>query len=254
MPPGVVGGARLQRRGAVQNYYQPVRFSGPDGVRFALADGGVFQPNSEPQLHAGLLIGAVYRFKITGIPNEPGLELFPTVEIIDRTYPPPGQANRFPIPINIDRFDLQDASEGRMVTRVVYLEDPTTALPLPETLDTARSFDVSQQQDPLEVADQLGRPVAIIRIGSLTPPNEPSLLPRFFFGGPPWLLMTPARSAAVATPGEGAVTRTPHIPRTDDGTLEPQPMYRPSFGPQAPGPPQIASPYGPGYSTPTYQR
>ena len=47
-------------------------------------------------------------------------------------------------------------------------------------------FEVSEFQDPLAVADEYGRPVAIVRIGSLTPPSQESLLPEFFFGYPQW--------------------------------------------------------------------
>lgn len=191
LPPGFIGGARLQRRGAVQGYYQPVRLSGPEGVRLSLADGTTFPPTEAGALHAGLLIGAVYRIRITDIADSPGLEIYPSVEVIDRTYPPPGEALRFPIPINIDRLDLLDASQGRMVTRVIYLEDSEQALPLAETIDSARTLEISSREDPLKVADRLGRPVAIVRIGSLLPPAEPSLLPQFFFGSPPWLTMTP---------------------------------------------------------------
>lgn len=251
MPPGVVGAARLQRRGAVQGYYQPVRFSGPAGVRFAMAENGYFPPSEADTeadaLHCGLLIGAVYRFKITGIPQEPGSELFPTIEIIDRTYPPPGQAHRFPIPVNLELVDLTDALEGRMVTRVIYLEDPQTALPLAETPDTARSFNVMTQQDPLQVADQLGRPVAILRIGSMSPPAEPSLRPQFFFGGPPWLAMQPPRSEAMVPAGEGVAIRTPHIPRDDVPAVNHQSPTNPT---------SIARPYGYGPATmaPVYQR
>lgn len=237
MPPGVVGAARLQRRGAVQGYYQPVRFSGPEGLGFSMAQSGGFHPASDGALHCGLLIGAVYRFKITGISEEPGRELFPTIEVIDRTYPPAGQANRFPIPINLETIDLTDALEGRLVTRVIYLEDPQSALPIAESPDTARSFNVMTLQDPLQVADQLGRPVAILRIGSMSPPSEPSLLPQFFFGDPPWLAISTPRSEAMVPAGEGVTTRTPHIPRDDIDAADPRLAHPYGYG--NPNPPPV---------------
>lgn len=211
MPPGQVGQARLGRWGAVQNYPQPVRFSGPEGTRFSLPAGPGFPDAGETKLMAGLYLGQVYRFKITNIPGEPGAELFPTVEIIDRTFPPPGQALRFPIPLNLTRFDLADALAGKLVTRVIYLEDTATALPVPETIDTARGFDVDATQDPLQVADQLGRPVAIIRIGSLVPPTEISLMPQFLLGSPPWVpLVAPPETEPepAAATGEGQASHS----------------------------------------------
>ncbi len=185
MPPGTVGAARALGRGPVAGYFQPVAFSGPPGTRFALAQPGAFL-TPEPRLMAGLAIGTVYRFQISGIPRAEGAELYPTVEIIDRTYPPPGLATQYPIPINLDEQDLRAALDGQLVTRVVYLEDPQTALPVAETPTTARTMDIGEQEDALEAADRLGRPVAIVRIGSLTPPNHPALMSQFTFGYPSW--------------------------------------------------------------------
>ncbi|TWU26606.1 hypothetical protein Pla52o_04590 [Novipirellula galeiformis] len=186
MPAGVIGQARLSGRGPVQGYFQPVAFSGPQGVSFSMPQGNEFFGQEEATLQAGLLIGAVYRFRITGIPQAEGAELYPTVELIDRIYPPPGLATTFPIPINLDRDDLEAALEGRLVTRVIYLEDPSTALPIAETPKTSRAIELSEYQDALQVADEMGRPVAIVRIGSVAPPSAPALMPQFFFGYPAW--------------------------------------------------------------------
>jgi hypothetical protein len=166
-------------------YFQPVAFAGPDGVRFALPQSGSFVEPAQT-LQAGLLIGVVYRFQITGIPAAEGAELYPTIELIDRTYPPPGLATRYPIQISLDEDDLDSALAGQLVTRVVYLEDPQTATPMVQTPQTTRPLEISEHQDALEVADRLGRPVAIVRIGSMSPPRAPALLPQFFFGYPTW--------------------------------------------------------------------
>jgi hypothetical protein len=95
-------------------------------------------------------------------------------------------ASRYPIPINLDQEDLEAALQGQLVTRVIYLEDPQTAIPLVQPPTSSRAIEISEYQDPLEVADRFGRPVAIVRIGSLTPPTAPELLPSFFFGFPAW--------------------------------------------------------------------
>ncbi len=202
--PGAVGAARLQRWGAVMGHFQPVAFRGPGSTQFSLATDGVFQPPADKPLLAGLLIGAVYRFKITSIPGYEGEELYPTVEVIDRTYPPESLAARFPVPINLDLDDLEDALQGRLVTRVVYLEDPDNAVPLAETPESSRAIDVPGNEDPLAVADVLGKPVAIVRIGSLTPPSSETLLPQFFLGYPPWMPLYPAENAP-----DGTIARLP---------------------------------------------
>ena len=184
-PPGVVGQARLAGRGPVAGYLQPVAISGPQGSRYSLPIGGSLA-NSSETLTAGLLVGAVYRFQISRIPGAEGAELFPTIEVIDRTYPPPGLATRFPIQVRLDEDDFKAALSGQLVTRVIYLEDPQTATPMVQTPETNRPLEIAEYQDALEVADQLGRPVAIVRIGSVAPPSSPALLPGFFFGYPLW--------------------------------------------------------------------
>lgn len=187
MPAGVIAAAR-QSMGYQQPsvaYYQPVKFHGPAGVRFTLAQYGSFE-TGEADLMAGLMIGQVYRFRVTGIPFQAGAELYPTIEMVDRTYPPPGLATTYPIPINLDEDDIIAALEGRLVTRVIYLEDPQTATPLPEGPNGPTAIDVPDYQDPLQIADLRGRTVAILRIGSLAPPREEILQAQFFFGHPSW--------------------------------------------------------------------
>lgn len=201
-PPGMVGQARLKGRGPVIGYYQPVAITGPEGVHFSLPTGGGM---TEPcqRLEAGFLIGSVYRFQVTRIPGKLGVELFPTVEVIDRTYPPQHLVTRYPIEIQLDEEDFRIAMNGQMVTRVIYLEDPQTAVPEQQTANTNVPFEVSEFQDPLAVADEYGRPVAIVRIGTLAPPSQPLLLSEFFFGYPQWapfpnaVMTPPANSSEV---------------------------------------------------------
>ena len=95
------------------------------------------------------------------------MEVFPTIEVIDRLYAPPGQECRFAIPVESTEDDLKLAVDGKFVTRVIYLEDPRNALPARDRSAKAQNwFEVAPGQDPLAVADGLGRPVAILRMES----------------------------------------------------------------------------------------
>ena len=188
MPPGTIGQNRLARGGPVFGYYQPVRLESSTGISIAPAIDGQFAEPQPAPLLVGLLIGEVYRFRITRIPLHDGAEIYPTIEVIDRLYPPEGMANRFPIPIEITKEELELALEGKLVTRVIYVENPQNALPRAEG-PHQRYFEARASIDPLEVADQLGRPIAILRIGSRHPeaagPDH-----AFLFGSPPFLPLT----------------------------------------------------------------
>ena len=187
MPPGMIGSIQLQRQPNLRGYFQPIELTGPKGMRFALVSDGMFGDNFPQPVRAAVLVGAVYRFRAVGLPNEPGVELFPSVEVVDRTYPPAEREHRFPIPIELDSTDIEAALRGELVTRVIYLEDSTYAEPVSYAGGPQRVFDVKQNEDTLKTADAFGRPLAILRIGSRIPAVvEGPEAEHFLFGSPPW--------------------------------------------------------------------
>ena len=170
MPPGAIGSLRLHRGGPLSGYFQPVEIRAPEGARISLAkEGGYSQPQASRAL-AGMQIGSVYRLRVTDIPNLPGEEVYPTIELVDRLYPPPGLATQFPVPVQLTESELQMAAQGMFVTRVIYVEDPSQALPVAQAADDDQPWtEAAPGDDPLVVADQLGRPVAILRMGGRLP-------------------------------------------------------------------------------------
>jgi hypothetical protein len=176
LSPGAIGSAQLQRGGPLPGYFQPVEIKAPSGAEISLAAQGQFDDSQPAPLLVAMLIGPVYCLRVTRIPYHPGEELFPTIELIDRLYPPAGQQRRFPIVVELALEDLELALRGNYVTRVIYLEDPDQALPAAETGEQIR-YDAGAGEDPLQMADVLGRPVAILRLGGRLPladgDNEP---------------------------------------------------------------------------------
>jgi hypothetical protein len=216
MPPGAIGSRQLQRGGPLPGFFQPVMIKAPAGVLVSLAEGGGFPEVSPTPVTAGLLIGQVYRFRVMNIPNHAGLEVFPTIEVIDRLYAPPDQAQRFPIVVALTIEDLRYALQGKFVTRVIYLEDPQWAVPYKEPPEGQNWFEVGAGKDPLAIADELGRPVAILRMGARLPGEGgvPSL--DFLFGCPPVVKYAPADETpqgAEPTPAEAVQQASLRIPR-----------------------------------------
>jgi hypothetical protein len=184
IPPGAIGSQQLLRGGPIPGYFQPVELRGPEGSQIASAEAGAFTESTPLPRKYGMLIGAVYRFRITGIPQYEGLEVYPTVEVIDRIYPPVGLESKFPIDIELTQQELEMALDGKFVTRVIYLENPDIALPVAEDPEHQSFYEVAAHEHPLEVADRLGRPVAILRMGGRTPDESgPSM--KFLYGCPP---------------------------------------------------------------------
>ncbi|MEQ8209713.1 MAG: hypothetical protein RH917_07760 [Lacipirellulaceae bacterium] len=175
LPPGAIGRQRLARGGAVQGYCQPVEIRAPKGVRISPAVGSSSQEFVE-RLKVGLQIGPVYRFRVSGVkPSEgaqPGEEvaLFPTIELVDRLHPPRGKALKFPVPVDLTAEELELAATGKFVTRVIYVEDPHTAVPIQEKPERGtRWLEARPGEDLLLAAKAMGRPIAILRIGGRKP-------------------------------------------------------------------------------------
>lgn len=205
MPPGAIGRQRLLRGGPLSGYCQAVEIRAPQGARIAPPADMGFGADQPDKLLVGLQIGPVYRFRVTDIPDSPGVEVFPTVEMIDRTYPPAGQALKFPVPVELTREELLMAAEGKFITRVIYIEDPKLAIPIAEkTPSSTRWFDVEPGGDPLVTADGLGRPIAILRMGGRVPDAE-QVDPTFLYCSPPLVVYDPQMR-----PPAGGVILAPH--------------------------------------------
>jgi len=188
----------------IRGYFQPVMIRTPEDTSLAGVSKGQFTERFASPLQVGLLVGCDYRLRITDIPYHPGKELFPTLTLLARTYPPQGREFDYPIVINLTLEDLELALAGRYITRVIYLEDPNRALPVQTSDEEQLSHDI-QGGDPVVVAGTLGLPVAIVRIGGRIPPqnNNGTLSPEFAFGSPPWIRNRTTVPASIVQPIPG---------------------------------------------------
>ncbi len=209
MPPGVIGQRQLERGGPLPGYFQPVEVTGPKGSLVSVAADGGYSDPSGAKLLAGMLIGQVYRLKVSNIELHEGEEVFPTIEVIDRLYPPPGQAFRFPIPVELTREEVEMALDGRFVLRVIYIEEPRGALPFHDVAGKQRYLDIGVGEDAMETADRLGRPVAILRMGSRVP-VETETGGQFQYHSPPVQLFEKPADAPPRNDGVEQPLEAPH--------------------------------------------
>lgn len=177
MPPGFVGQQQLLRRPSMAGYIQPVQIQAPEGVRISLqVDGRFADPRPAPVL-CGMQLGYVYVMKVTNIPLREGVEIFPSVELVNRLYPPEGMQLHFPVPIELTTEEIDLAIDGRFVTRVIYLEDADNPLALRDDPRHQRFVEIGPGEDPLHAADRYGRPMAILRLGSRVPDDGNAGMP-----------------------------------------------------------------------------
>ncbi|MGE3821835.1 MAG: hypothetical protein AB7I30_20670 [Isosphaeraceae bacterium] len=158
---------------------QVVRFHAPEGVVVE-----VVQPNPEPAptgdghgaLTTGLRVGVPYRLKVSNVPERPGAEVYPVIEVVGHLHRPQNvDPGKFPIRVALSLEDLYDTIDrGRLVTQVIYLEDPALAIPIKMTKDEVPLTELSPSEDPLRVAAKLGRVMAIFKVGGRQPiPGDP---------------------------------------------------------------------------------
>jgi len=195
LAPGMIAAGQLQRGGPLAGYYQPVEIRGPEHSEVSVVADGQFVAPEAGRLETAMLIGPVYRLRVTGIPGREGEEVYPTIEVINRLYPPKGEELRFPIPIELTAEDLKLALDGKFITRVIYLEDPRAAYPQQEDPKNQFTYEATPKDDPLVVADHLGRPMAIVRIGGRVPTDTANPDDEFLYHSPPLLRFTRTTTA-----------------------------------------------------------
>lgn len=169
MIPGQASQIRALASPSKAGQTQPVKLIAPDGVELSVVSNGSFLATAQPNHTVGMQLGSLYRFRITGVDVATRFELYPSVELLDLLRPPAGLVNDFPVPVVITAADVRQAAAGRLVTKVIYLEDPEVALPRGGDKNEQPWFDVSAAEDPVRTAEGLGRPMAILRIGSRVP-------------------------------------------------------------------------------------
>jgi uncharacterized repeat protein (TIGR01451 family) len=156
---------------------QIVRFQGMPGLAvevLAPAPEPVPQGDGGGIRTVGLKRGVGYRLRVTGIPERPGAELFPVIEVVGHLHRPADiEPAKYPIRVVFNQDDLDDAVDhGRLVTKVIYLEDPEQAIPFKLPKDQVPVLTLNPTEPPLRVASALGRPVAIVRMGGRRPTGE----------------------------------------------------------------------------------
>jgi hypothetical protein len=191
MPPGAAAYWTPFQGKATPCWFQPVRIELPAGGNVTFYN---FSPSAPVPLaapaQAGLLVGHVYRLRISDMPELPGVELYPSIEVLDRVHPPPGLESEFPVPVPFTTDEIEQALAGGLVTKVIYLEQPQVAVPRQSDGLMLPVQTLSPSVNLLGVADQLGRPLLIVRLGGRVPDAHNSD-PTFWGTNAPVQVVTP---------------------------------------------------------------
>ena len=146
------------------------RVLAPAGVKVTVLPGSPAATTLATPTVVGFRPGYVYRLALTDLPGHPGRALYPVLEVRGSLVPRPGMRYmEFPAPVYVTQDDIDKALAGGLVTKVVYLEDPTKAVPIESRPDLPLEFGEATVEDALTAAVDNGRLVAVLRFGDRVP-------------------------------------------------------------------------------------
>jgi len=147
-----------------------IAFLGVEGGEVSWDSGGQGVFDSAPLVMPGrqnFPQGAIYRLKLTNLPDREGVELYPTLEVAPVTPRTDAFLAHAPIPIQYTDEDLDQVLSGNFVTKVIYLPDPEFQELALSGVMTLVSTRLDPGVDPIAEADRRGSIMAILRIGNL---------------------------------------------------------------------------------------
>ena len=196
-----------------------VKLIPPAGTRTTLLPGTPVARIYTDAVTVGFRHGYVYRVQLDGLPNRPGEVLFPEIEVRGSLIPRNGMnVFDYPAALVFTAADVEKASTGSLVTKVVYLEDPMNAVPLRTTPDRPYEETLATAEDAVQAAIDHGRPVMIVRLGNRKPNAES--------------LARVAVPGTVLLPGEPALPLPASPPYLGWFGV---PLFDPILGPKSPG-------------------
>jgi hypothetical protein len=185
-PPGAVAAVGALTGGAGNRFPSQrtsVRFLSPAGMKVSWytpsADGraGFNTVQVETPGRYNFVQAAIYRLKLSNIANRPGLELYPTLEVLPTTCKTESFLAHSAVPITFTDEDFEQVAAGNFLVKVIYLPDPQFQDVATTAPDEVVSSRLEPGADPIAEAKRRGSILVIVRLGNidLEAPNTPSM-------------------------------------------------------------------------------
>lgn len=184
-PPGAVAAV-----GALSSSVSPfpvqrteVRFVGPAGMRISWYaprnDGrpGFSSQYLEAPARYNFAQAAIYRLKLSDIPNRPGVDLYPTLEVVPAKAKTCTFLAHSAVPVTFTEDDFEQVAAGNFLIKVIYLPNPEFQDVAATNIDELVSSRLDPGVDPIAEAQRRGSILLVIRLGNidLEAPNTPSM-------------------------------------------------------------------------------
>jgi hypothetical protein len=121
--------------------------------------------------------GAVYRLKLNNIEGHPGLELYPTLEVVPATRDTETYLAHHPVSVSFTDLDFHQVRAGKSVLKVFYLASPKNQKADDAEVGEIASTQLARAADLIAEALQRGEILAIVRMGGidLEVPGAPAM-------------------------------------------------------------------------------
>lgn len=168
--------SRIQMR-REQSFVMPVpvfarfRVPGEGRITFFSANGTPFSFQQEAMV--GLKSRHRYAFALDRLPGAAGRTYYGTIEILrGPIHPAEVKASDIAMPVPFDETDIEAIKLERMVTKIITLEDPKTAIPAQGAEGETVRHDATLIGDAISMAKEIGPIMMAVRIGSRVPTQE----------------------------------------------------------------------------------
>jgi hypothetical protein len=150
-----------------------IRFLGSEGMTVSWFAPGV---TGQPGFSANTIVvpgrynfvqGGVYRLRLSGIRNLPGVELYPTLEVVPSNWRSDAFLAHSSVPVTFTNEDFEQVAAGNFVVKVIYLPDPAfqdLAITGPDEIVSTR---LDPGVDPIAEAYRRGSILCIVRLGNI---------------------------------------------------------------------------------------
>ncbi|HZY86558.1 MAG TPA: hypothetical protein VFE78_17115, partial [Gemmataceae bacterium] len=160
-----------------------VRFVGPAGMKIAWyaptpnGRAGFGPQYLEAPARYNFLQASIYRLKLSDIPNRPGVELYPTLEVVPAKAKTCTFLSHSAVPVAFTEEDFEQVAAGNFVVKVIYLPDPQFQDLAATGPDEVVSSRLEPGVDPICEAQRRGSILLVVRLGNidLEAPNTPAM-------------------------------------------------------------------------------
>jgi hypothetical protein len=171
LPPGAQGAPHGPMPYLAQR--TEVRFLAPSGMKVAWfapspgsKNGFTAQALDVPGRY-NFLQGAVYRLKLTDVPDRAGIPYFPTLEVVPTNVKTAAFLAHSSVPVTFTADDFEQVAAGNYLVKVIYLPDPQfqdLAATGPNEVVSSR---LEPGMDPISEAARRGSILLVVRLGNI---------------------------------------------------------------------------------------